>query len=300
MRFQLIRGSAVAVTMGVVIAILWSGSNSAVGQTPTAYKAPRNVFGQPDISGYWQAINTANWDLEAHAAEAAPYRHLVGAWLVQPPGASVVEGGTIPYKPEALETRKKFREQRLKPDPLLSENKSVADNSDPEAKCYQGGVPRSTYMPYPFQILQAKDEVLIRYQFGGYALRVLHLNKQRSDLFNQYAWNGQTVAKWDGDTLVTDVRWFFGPIVWLDRAGNFYGGEYAENANVVERYTPVSPYHLMYEATITDPDVYTRPWKIKLPLYKIIDPDFQLLELQCIPMAEDFLYGSLYKKPLTR
>ena len=158
-------------------------------------------------------------------------------------------------------------------------------------------MPRATYMPYPFQILQTENEVLIRHQFGGYALRVLHLDKQRSDLYDQYAWNGQTIAKWDGDSLVTDVRWFFGPVVWLDRAGNFYGGEYAENASVAERYTPVSPYHLMYEATITDPDVYTRPWKLKVPLYKIIDPDFQLLELQCIPLAEDFMYGSLYKEP---
>ena len=293
MRLQL-KGSIVAIGTAVVIAILWSGPRSVVvGQTPTTYKAPRTADGEPNLNGFWQAITTANWDLEEHEAQPGPYKQLIGAWLAQPPGFSVVEGGAIPYKPQALATRKKNFENRLKPDPLLHENDSAVDNSDPEAKCYQGGVPRATYMPFPFQILQAKNQILIAYQWAGKAARVVHLNKPRSALLDQNAWNGQSVGTWEGDTLVVDVRWFTAP-VWLDRAGNFY----SEKANIVERYTPISPNNLMYEATITDPDVFTRPWKLSMPLYRIIDPNMQLLEFQCIPFAEDFIYGALYKKPV--
>lgn len=291
------RPSIAAIGTVVVIATLWSSTTSVVGQSPTTYKARRTADGQPDLNGFWQALNTANWDLEEHGARPSPYPHLLGAYLAQPPGYSVVEGGTIPYKPDALARRKQHFEKRLQTDPLLLDNVSE-DLADPEAKCFQGGVPRATYMPFPLQIVQTKDKILVAYQFGGQSFRMIHVvnhkdfAKARADLLLDInSWMGQSVGRWEGDTLVVDARWF-STTVWLDRAGNFM----SMNANVTERYTPTSPYHLRYEATIEDPDVFTRPWKISMPLYRLVEPNTELLEFQCVPFAEEFMYGTLKKK----
>ena len=294
MRPQLAR-STVAIGTAVLIATLWSGTSSVVGQSPTTYKAPRTSDGQPDLSGFWQALNTANWDLEDHGAQPAPYQNLVGAYLAEPPGLGVVEGGAIPYKPEALAKRKQYFEKRLQTDPLLLDNVSE-DLADTEAKCFQGGVPRGIYLPYPFQILQTKSKILMAFEQAR-AVRMIHLGqddleKARAALLNIDSWQGQSVGRWEGDTLVVDVQWFSGPTVRLDRAGNFM----SMKAHVVERFTPTSPYHLRYEATIEDPDVFTRPWKISMPLYRRIEPNMELLDFQCIPFAEEFLYGKL-KRP---
>ena len=286
------RRSMGGIGTAVVIATLWSATSSVVGQSQTTYK--RTADGQPDLNGFWQALNTANWDLEEHGALPSPYPNLLGAYLAQPPGPSVVEGGTIPYKPEALAKRNQQFEKRLETDPLILDN-ITEDTADPEAKCFQGGVPRSTYMPFPFQIVQTRDKIFVAYPFGGQSARIIHadkdLNKARAALLDIDSWMGQSVGRWEGDTLVVDTRWF-AKTVWLDRAGNFY----SKNANVVERYTPTSPYHLRYEATIEDPTVFTRPWKISMPLYRLVEPKMELLEFQCIPFAEDFIYGKLYKQ----
>lgn len=283
-----------AVSMRGILTVLLCMVAPLSAQTHAHYTAARTPDGQPDLSGIWQAFNTANWDIEEHGAAPAPYAELVGAYLAQPAGLSVVEGGTIPYKPEALAKRNRYRAERLHPDPLLLENGSE-DLADPEAKCFQGGVPRVTYMPYPFQIFQNKKTVVLAYEYSGSSARVVFLgndlDKTRSTLINTDSWMGQSVGRFEGDTLVVDVRWFSHEI-WLDRSGNFYG----EGAHVVERYTPISPYHLRYEATIDDPDTFTRPWKMSMILYKHIEQDKQLPEFECTPFAEAFVYGKLYKK----
>jgi hypothetical protein len=291
------RPSLAAVGTFVVLGMLWSSTSPVIGQSQTTYRARRTGDGQPDLNGFWQAVNTANWDLEEHGAQPSPYPNLLGAYLAQPPGPSVVEGGTIPYKPEALARRKQHFEKRLHTDPLLLDNVSE-DTADPEAKCFQGGVPRATYMPFPLQIVQTKDKVFIAYQFGGQAFRIVHVvnhkdfTKARADLLLDInSWMGQSVGRWEGETLVVDARWFSGT-QWLDRAGNYM----SMNASVTERYTPISPYHVRYEATIDDPETFTRPWKISMPLYRLIEPNRELLEFQCIPFAEEFMYGSLKKK----
>jgi hypothetical protein len=288
---NLCRSCAIA---SALIAMLSVGSLR--GQTNAKYSPKRNAYGQPDLSGVWQAMNTANWDIEEHGAQPAPYPKLVGVYLAEPAGQSVVEGGRIPYKPEALEKRDKYRAERLHSDPLLLDN-GVQDFSDPEAKCFEGGVPRASYMPYPFQILQNKDAMLIAYEYAGSA-RVIHLGEDfkitRGKLINTDSWMGQSVGRFEGDMLVVDDRWFSHEI-WLDRSGNFYG----QNAVVTERYSPLSPFHMRYEITIDDPDNFTRPWKISMILYKHVEPDIELLEFQCIPFADEFRYGSLYKKKPT-
>jgi len=294
-RFAFLGWLTVVVVAGA-IAIFWTDSRPVIGRTTTVYAPRRTPDGQPDLSGFWQVLNTANWDVQDHPAEPAPYATLVGVYLVQPAGLSVVEGGTIPYKAEALKKKDEYRQERLHPDPLLLDN-GFEDFSDPEAKCFEGGVPRATYMPYPFQIIQTKDTILIAYEYAGSA-RIVHLGndleKTRSALINTDSWMGQSVGRFEGDTLVVDDRWFSNDI-WLDRAGDFYG----PNAVVTERYTPISPFHMKYEVTIDDPDNFTRPWKMSMILYKHVEPNMQLLEFQCIPFADDFLYGKLYKKKPT-
>jgi hypothetical protein len=228
--------------------------------------------GRPDLSGVWQAVNTAHWNLEPHVS-AYPVLLELGAQFAVPPGQGVVEGGSIPYRPEALAERNRRFENRL--------------IEDPEGNCFLGGIPRSTYMPYPFQILQNERDIIMMYQFGTGTRRIFVGGDQEAPLDS---WMGWSNARWDGDTLVIEVTGFNGQ-TWLDRAGNFA----SENARVVERYTPLGPNHLQYEATIEDPTVYTRPWTISMPLYRIVDEDFRILEFKCEPYAEERLYGHLRK-----
>ena len=272
-------GSMIAIAP-TVVALLLAGAPVACQGQP-GYKAPRTADGKPNLNGIWQAVNAANWDIEGHAAQPAPFQTSVGVYLAEPAGLGVVEGGSIPYKPEALVKRKQNFETRLKADPLRR------DIGDPEAKCYLPGVPRAAYMPFPFQIIQSTNTILISYEYAS-TTRIIHMGKVVPAPID--SWMGQSVARWDADTLVVDVTALNGQ-AWLDRAGNFL----SDTAHVVERYTPVSPDHLMYEATIEDPKVFTRPWKMSMPLYRRIDKGMQLLEFKCVEFSEEFLYGTLRK-----
>jgi len=218
---------------------------------------PRTPEGKPDFSGLWQAMNTAAWDLQDHNSELAGY-------LGVPPGKGVVEGNQIPYKPDALKQKEKNFANRDKDDPAF-------------AKCLLPGVPRATYMPYPFEIVQNPKMMGIRYEFAR-AIRTIDLaGKSRAWLEGwPDFWMGDSRGKWEGDTLVVDVRKLIEE-TWFDHAGNFH----TENAHVVERYTPIDRDHIQYEATIEDPDVFTRPWKISMPLYRIIDKNTEVLEWDC-------------------
>jgi hypothetical protein len=236
---------------------------------------PRTADGHPDLSGVWQTLNTAHWNLEPHVADY-PVLPELGAQFAVPPGPSVIEGGHIPYLPAALAQRDSNFADRL--------------GADPEGKCYLGGVPRSTYMPYPFQIFQNTDEVVIVYQYATGLRRIAVGGTDEAPLDS---WMGWSNAHWDGDTFVVDVSGLNG-LTWLDRAGNYASA----GARITERYTPLSPNHLQYEATIEDPAVYTQPWTIRMPLYRIVDENVRLLEFKCEPFAEEKLYGHL-RKPIT-
>jgi hypothetical protein len=233
---------------------------------------PRARDGRPDLSGVWQALNTAHWNLEPHVS-AYPVIAELGAQFAVPPGLGVVEGGKIPYLPAALAERDKRFANRL--------------TDDPEGKCYLGGVPRSTYMPYPFQIFQNQRDVVIAYQFATGFRRIYVDGKDEAPLDS---WMGWSNAHWEGDTFVVEVTGLNG-LTWLDRAGNYASG----SARITERYTPLSPNHLRYEATIDDPTVFSRPWTIHMPLYRIVDEGFRMLEFKCEPFAEEKIYGHLRK-----
>lgn len=231
---------------------------------------PRTANGRPDLSGVWQAVNTAHWNLEPHVADY-PVLLELGAQLAVPPGQGVVEGGKLPYRPEALAERDRRHANRL--------------TEDPEGNCYLGGVPRSTYMPYPLQIFQNQRDVVIAYQFATGLRRIFVDGQDEAPLDS---WMGWSNGRWEGDTLVIDVGGLNGQ-TWLDRAGNF--GSAA--MRVTERYTLTGPNHLRYEATIEDPTVYSRPWTISMLLYRRMEADARLMEFKCVEFAEELMYGHL-------
>ena len=283
-------GATVAILAALCLpeAPLWAQAAS--------YEAPRTADGRPDLSGIWQVLNTANYDLQAHAARpalariparpragrpglaratpvelpAAPVRAL-GAVGGVPAGEGVVVSDEIPYQPWAAAQKQDNAEHWLE--------------RDPEIKCFMPGVPRATYMPYPFQIIQGTDKILIAYEFAG-TTRTIHMDDVGTS--PSPTWMGWSRGRWEGDTLVVDVTSFNGQ-AWFDRAGNFS----SDALHVVERYTPVSPFHLMYEATIEDPNVFTRPWTIRMPLYRRYEADKQLLEYKCVEFVEQLMYGDV-------
>lgn len=223
---------------------------------------------QPNFNGIWQAVNTAASDLQDHTAQ-----------LGAPPGLGVVEGNEIPYQPwAAAKKRENFAKRQ------------TADVT--EANCFLPGVPRATYMPQPFQILQSNSAIFFAYQYAG-AVRNVYLKDPGPAPID--SWMGQSVGKWEGETLVIDAKGF-NDSTWFDRAGNFH----SEELHVVERYTRTSADVIRYEATIEDPQTFTRPWKISLPLYRRIEKNAQLMDFKCVEFVEELLYGQYRKKPLTK
>ena len=247
---------------------------TAAGQAPAAYRAPRTADGKPNLNGIWQAMNTANWDIEAHAAGPSLVREL-GAIAAVPGGLGIVEGGEIPYRPEALAKKKQNQANRLK--------------LDPEIKCYLPGVPRAMYMPFPFQIIQSQKHIMM---ISGYASAVRTIYMANQTEAPADSWMGWSNGRWEGETLVVDTKGF-NDLSWFDRAGNFHSDE----LHVVERITARSPETLTYEATLEDPKVFTRPWKISMPLYRHVEKDAQLMEFRCVEFVEDLIYGHLRKQP---
>ncbi len=245
--------------------------------------------GNPDLNGVWQAVTTANWDIETHQAEAGPHPEVMGAWGAQPGGLGIVEGGTIPYTPEALAEKQENLENRMVVMP--TNDPSRFDTGDPELQCYRPGVPRANYMPFPFQIFQNSEQILITYEYKG-AHRLVNLASNEEAPAG--SWMGWSNGRWEGDTLVVDVTGFNG-LAWFDRAGNFA----TDALHVVERWTPMGPNHLMYEATIEDPNVYTQPWTISFPIYRRLEPNVQLMEFNCVPFVEEIMYTplGLYNPP---
>ena len=255
-------------TATIAAVLVWTAL-AGLGQTaPLALK--RTANGKPDLDGVWQAMNTANWDLLAHGAMAGAVSSL-GAIGAVPPGESVVEGDVIPYLPAAAAKKK--------------ENFARRWTDDPEIKCYMPGVPRATYMPYPFQIVQGANTLLFTYSYAS-AVRTIRMGITQQSPVD--SWMGWSVGRWEGDTLVVDVSGF-NDQTWFDRAGDFH----SDKLHVVERYTPRSSDVINYQATIEDPEVFSRPWKISMPLYRHLEKNAHLLEFQCIEYSEEILYGHL-------
>ncbi len=264
----LLRTRTAAITVAALLLIM-----PVAGQAP-AYKAPRTADGKPNLNGIWQVLNTANWDLQGHAAQAGLVVEM-GAIGAVPAGLGVVEGNEIPYRPEAAAKKKENFANRL--------------TLDPEIKCYMPGVPRATYMPLPFQIVQTPTVILMAYEFAG-ATRTIYMNNPGDSPVD--SWMGWSKGRWEGETLVVVVNGF-NDQSWFDRAGDFH----SDALHVVERYTPISANALNYEATIEDAKVFTRPWKISMPLYRHLEKNAQLMEFKCVEFVEELLYGKYRKQP---
>jgi len=275
-----ILGSGLAALIAVV-------SFSVAAAAPA--KIPRTPDKHPDLNGVWQVLNTANWNIEPHAARAAlalrpgpvvpvPAREVMafGAIGAVPAGTGVVVGGVIPYTPEAKAKR--------------DENRADWLNRDPEIKCYLPGVPRANYMSFPLQIIQGGNETLIAYEYAG-AVRDLVFKDPGPAPVD--SWMGQSVAKWEGDTLVVTVTGQ-SDSTWFDRAGNHHSAA----MTVVERWTLTDADHIRYEAEITDPETFTRPWKVAMVLYRRVGEDARLQQFKCVEFVEEMMFGKLRKNPL--
>jgi hypothetical protein len=233
---------------------------------------PRASEGTPDLSGIWQAMNTANWNLEAHPASRGPVIALGAAFSV-PAGVGVVDGGEIPYLPEAAARRRENAENWLA--------------RDPEIKCFLPGVPRMMYMPYPVQIIQGQHTILMASEFAS-ASRVVKMNSQEKSPTE--SWMGWSVGRWEADTLVVETT-SQNDRTWFDRAGNYH----SDALKVVERFTLADRNTITYEATLEDPKVFSRPWKISMPLHRRVEANAQLLEYKCVEFVEELMYGHLRK-----
>ncbi len=255
------------------------------------FEPPRLPNGKPDLNGVWQAIGSAHYDIERHLARHSlqlregPHGPLpdvpllrLGAVGAVPGGMGIVEGGKIPYKPEAAAKRAENREHWLE--------------RDPEIKCYMPGVPRAVYMPFPFQIVHNAKSMFIAYEFAGAVRDVFFEDIGPAEVDS---WMGQSVAHWEGDTLVIDVTGQTDQ-TWLDRSGTHHSNQ----LHVVERYTLTGPNHIRYEAAIEDPEVFTRPWKISLPLYRRMEGDARLMDFKCVEFVEELMFGEYRRKPLPR
>ena len=271
-----------------VLILLAAGNGAALGQNAAGeafppYTPPRTPDGSPDISGIWQSFTTANWNILSHAADAGEYSELLGAWGAARAGVGIVEGNELPYQPWAREQQRQNHENRMVVN--ATNDPRRFDTGDPELQCYRAGVPRANYMPYPFQIFQTADQVLIVYEYKG-ASRTIEMNSDSAAPVD--TWMGWSTGRWEGDTLVVDVTGL-NEHTWFDRAGNFHSNA----LRVVERWTPISPYHMRYEATIEDPNVFTRPWTMRFMLYRQVEEDARLIEFNCVPFVEELMYGPL-------
>ncbi|PCJ27075.1 MAG: hypothetical protein COA96_03940 [SAR86 cluster bacterium] len=237
----------------------------------------RTPSGKPDLSGIWQAMTNAHYDIEPHAASEGPHPGLFGALSATPGSLGVVEGGRIPYNEQSLRVRDSNAINSIEKDPL--------------AKCYMPGIPRANYLPFPFQIVQSQSVILIAYEFAE-SNRIMYVDQP--ELESQVdAWMGHSNAHWEGDTLVVRVTGQM-PDSWFDRAGNHHSYEMV----VEERWTATGANHINYEATMTDPNTFTESWKVSFPLYRHVDENMQLLEFKCAEFSEEYLYGQ-YRKPGT-
>jgi hypothetical protein len=257
-------------TIVTAAAILFIGASAGNAQK---LDRPAAISGHPNLNGIWQALNTAYWNLEGHSIEGLSKDFWrLGAIAVIPAGQSVLKGGgTIPYVPDALKKR--------------DENRSKWPEADPEAKCYMPGIPRATYQNFPFQIFQGGGDLVMVYPFAA-TNRIVYM-KDHSDLPVD-SWMGKSNGTWEGNVLVIATTSQNGQ-TWLDRAGNFATNQ----LKVTERFKLLDANHIWYEATLDDPQTFSKPWTIEMPLYRLIDNNAQLLEHKCVPYTDMLLYHDL-------
>lgn len=292
-----IKSGMMAGVLATMIAVSVAGCNAGNAQTAAESAVPRTADGRPDFSGIWQANNEAHWDLQAHEARPGivtqegvyPYEYArvpaapvlaLGAAGGVPGSIGVVDGdGEIPYKPETAVIKQANFDNWV--------------DRDPELKCYLPGVPRAMYMPYPFSVTQGARQIQMGFTFSN-AARVIHMDPETTGP-PDFTYMGFSIGRWEDDSLIVDTNMFNGRN-WFDRAGNYH----SEQLQLTEKLTLQTPNVIHYEVTIDDPEVFTRPWTISMPLYRRMEPNAQLLDYRCIEFAEEFMYGGLRREQLVK
>ena len=288
MRTRVYASSGLALVAVVVLVVALVVDRSSGQGTRTA----RTADGKPNLNGIWQVMNSANWDLLAHSvrpavAQPGVYRDhpVLAAPVVAlgsvggvPAGPSVVEGNEIPYKPEAAARKKDNADHWL--------------DRDPEVRCYMPGIPRAMYLPYPYQITQGTNRIQMVFAYAN-ASRTIYLDAAPAPPADK--WMGHSIGRWEGDTLVVDVT-NFNDRTWFSRSGDFH----SDALHVVERFTPVTPDALRYEATIEDPNVFTRPWKMNMVLYRQLEETATLMDYRCLELVEETFLGHVRKNQLVK
>ena len=280
---------SVLVALGVIAVALSVWSVTTAGQIA---RPERTADGHPNLSGIWQVTSTANWDLLAHGMRPmvgqpgvyadvqvlAPPVVALGEAGIVPPGPGVVEGNAIPYKPDAAAKKKENAEHWL--------------DRDPELRCYKPGIPRAMYMPQPFQITHGTDKIQMLFQYAQ-ASRTIHMDQVNPPPAD--TWMGHSVGHWEGDTLVVASD-NFNDRTWLSRAGDFH----SDAMKLVERFTPITADALRYEVTVEDANVFTRPWTMKMVLYRLLEDNAQLMDFKCVELVEETFLGHLRKNQLVK
>ncbi len=212
----------------------------------------RTADGKPDLNGLYEADHGgANFGIEAHPKEG-----------LMPGGRGIVidpPDGKLPLQPWAREEKR-------------ARNSSLRGYDDPTAHCFPAGVPRAMYVPVPFQIVQTSDSIATLHERMSW--RVISLNRTKHLPAARRFWQGDSIGHWDGDTLVVDTTNLNGK-TWGSEAGDVFS--YAEH--VLERFTPVDANTIQYEATITDPLVYMKPFTIAFALKRMAGTE--LMEQAC-------------------
>jgi hypothetical protein len=236
------------------------GRAGGPGGAPARPAAPirRMPDGKPDLSGFYNAAGRgANYGLEKHER-----------WSFMPGGDGVVidpPDGKLPMQDWA----RKELAQRQRPE---------FGYDDPTAQCTQAaGVPRAFYVPSPFQILQPPGYLVVLFERMSW--RQIPIDNRRHIPDTVRLWHGDSVGRWEGDTLVVETKNLNGK-AWLNEAGEIVS--HAET--VVERFTPVNADTIRYQATVTDPIVYTRPWTIEVMFNR---GEGELLEVACLEDDQD-------------
>lgn len=225
-------------------------------QAPAAAPVRRMPDGKPDLNGFFQSDHGgANWGLEAHKETFTGGGRGV---IIDPPDKK------LPYQPwAAAEKASRARPER--------------GYDDPTAHCFVGGVPRSLYVPAPVHIFQTADAVVFLHERMAWRLVSLDRREHLPDTLR--LWQGDSIGRWEGDTLVVETKNLNGK-TWLNEVGDVI----THAATVVERFTPVTADRIEYQATVTDPLAYTRPWTIALPLNR--QPG-EMLEVACLEDNQD-------------
>jgi len=242
------------------------------GGAPAIFGSARHIAGgpvqhlsdgHPDMQGFWNAGNNggAVFEVQNHAKGRAPFFGPGQGAIVDP------ADGLIPYQLWAAAKAKDIFENHLA--------------EEPELHCYESGVPKQMYVQFGFQIFQPANNVVLTWEFM-HAYRIIPTDGRKHLPSGIKLFQGDSVGLWEGDTLVVDTT-NLNDRTWYDTVGNFH----SDAEHVVERFTAVDTNNIKYEATVDDPKVLTKPFKIAMDLYKVTDPKYEQMEFACIEGNED-------------